>query len=151
MPAFEMTREAMVEAAPSAVHALVNDFRNWTQWSPWEDKDPNLTRDYTGAERGAGAEYAWAGNKEVGTGKMTITASTPERIDLDLEFIKPFRQTSRTVFAFTPNGDGTRVAWTMRGSRNLLMDLAGRLFVDKALGKEFDRGLDKLRAAAEAR
>jgi hypothetical protein len=37
----------------------------------------------------------------------------------------------------------------MSGSRNLLMDLAGRLFVDRALGKDFDQGLAKLKAAAE--
>lgn len=150
MPAFEMTHEATVHAPPAAVHGLVNDFRNWTQWSPWEDKDPNLQRTFTGADSGAGSEYAWTGNKEVGTGKMMITASTPERIDIDLEFIKPFKQSNKTVFAFTPEGDGTRVSWTMGGSRNLLMDLAGRLFFDKALGKDFDKGLAKLKAAVEA-
>lgn len=150
MPGFEMTHEATVHAAPAAVHALVNDFRNWTQWSPWEDKDPDLQRTFTGADSGPGSEYAWTGNKEVGTGKMMITASTPERIEIDLEFIKPFKQSNKTVFAFTPEGDGIRVSWTMSGSRNLLMALAGRLFVDKALGKDFDRGLAKLKAAVEA-
>lgn len=150
MPEFEITHEATIRAAPATVHPLVNDFRNWKQWSPWEEKDPNLERTFSGPDSGTGSEYAWTGNKEVGTGKMTITSSTPERIAIDLEFIKPFKQSNKTVFAFTPDVDGTRVSWTMSGSRNLLMHAAGRLFVDKALGKDFDRGLAKLKAAAES-
>jgi hypothetical protein len=144
-----MTRETTVDTAPATVHALVNDFRNWAQWSPWEEKDPDLTRTFSGAERGAGSEYAWTGNKAVGTGEMTIVASSPERIEIDLEFIKPFKASNKAVFTLTPERDATQVSWTMSGSRNLLMDLAGRLFVDRALGKDFDQGLAKLKAAAE--
>lgn len=150
MPAFETTHEATVDAAPATVHALVNDFRNWTRWSPWEDKDPNLQRTFAGPDSGPGSEYAWTGNKEVGTGKMVITASTPERIDIDLEFIKPFKASNQTVFVFTPEGGGTLVSWTTSGNRNVLMHVAGRLFVDKALGKDFEKGLAELKAAAEA-
>lgn len=80
---------------------------------------------------------------------MRITDSTPERIEIDLEFIKPFKARNKTVFEFVPEGDGTRVVWTMTGERGLLMHLAGRLFVDKALGEDFERGLAKLKAAAE--
>lgn len=105
MPDFEITHETTVNAPPAAVHALVNDFRNWTQWSPWEQKDHGLQRTLTGADSGAGSEYAWTGNKEVGTGKMTITASTPERIEIDLEFIEPVKQSNKTIFAFTPEGE----------------------------------------------
>ena len=40
----------------------LDDFRHWTAWSPWEDLDPQRQRDYSGAERGLGAAYQWAGN-----------------------------------------------------------------------------------------
>lgn len=149
MPAFKNVHEIAIDAAPAEAHALVNDFRQWRQWSPWEEKDPELERHYSGSESGAGAEYDWTGNKQVGTGRMRITDSTPERIEIDLEFIKPFKARNKTVFEFVPEGDGTRVVWTMTGERGLLMHLAGRLFVDKALGEDFERGLAKLKAAAE--
>ena len=149
MPQFESIRETTVQVPPARVHALVNDFRQWRQWSPWEEKDPNLERTYSGAESGVGAEYGWTGNKQVGTGRMAITGSTPERIDIDLEFIQPFKAQNKTVFNFTPESDGTRVAWQMSGRRNLLMHIFGRLFFDKALAQDFDKGLAKLKAAAE--
>src|SRR5689334_2788797 len=108
MPHFENSRETHIAAAPAAVHALINDFHQWTQWSPWEEIDPDLQRTYSGADAGTGAHYAWEGNKKVGTGTMEITASTPERIEIALEFLKPFKASNTTVFTLAPEGAGTR-------------------------------------------
>ena len=44
---------------------------------------------------------------------------------------------------------GTDVTWTMTGTRSAIMGLAGKLFFDKAIGKDFDKGLAALKAAAE--
>ncbi len=82
---------------------------------------------------------------------MTITKSTPERIEIDLELIKPFKAKNKTVFVFTPEGQGTRVSWTLHGNRNVLMHVAGGLFVDKELGKYIERGPARLKATSEPR
>ncbi len=95
---FTVAREAQIIAPPGKVHALINDFHEWTKWSPWEKMDPNLTRNYSGAASGAGAAYDWSGNKKVGQGRMDITATTPSRIDIDLHFMKPFEARNKTVF-----------------------------------------------------
>ena len=150
MPHFENSRSIVVDAAPAAVHALLDDFHQWTRWSPWEELDPALQRTYSGPETGVGSHYAWSGNNKVGQGSMEITGSTPERIDIDLEFLKPFKASNKTVFTLTPEGSGTRVEWAMSGERNLAFAVLGRLFFDKAIAKDFDKGLAKLKAAAEA-
>ena len=149
MPAFATTRETYVAAPPATVHALLDDFRQWERWSPWEEMDRGLRRSYSGPEHGVGAHYAWEGNRKVGSGSMTITRSTPEQIDIDLEFLAPFKARNETVFRLLPEGDGTRVRWTMTGRRNVVLALAGRLFLDRAIGQDFDRGLARLKAAAE--
>src|SRR6185295_3431402 len=64
---FRIERSATINAAPDKVFPLINDFQQWRGWSPWENKDPNLKRTYSGAERGKGAVYAWEGNKNVGS------------------------------------------------------------------------------------
>lgn len=48
-----------------------------------------------------------------------------------------------------PAGDATDVTWTMTGTRNPVMGLMGRLFFDKAIGRDFERGLASLKAEAE--
>lgn len=49
----------------------------------------------------------------------------------------------------TYSGMRSDVTWTMTGTRSAIMGLAGKLFFDKAIGKDFDKGLAALKAAAE--
>lgn len=147
MPAFSHTHETTVAAPPEVVHALIDDFHEWVKWSPWEGLDPALQRTYDGA--GVGARYAWSGNSKAGQGSMTFTSITPERVTVDLEFLKPFKARNEVVFDLTAQGEGTHVAWTMRGDRNAAFAVMGRLFFDKAIGKDFAKGLAALKAAAE--
>jgi hypothetical protein len=151
MPAFVISRATGVNAAPATVHALVDDFHEWRTWSPWEDLDPALERTYTGSESGVGARYAWKGNRKAGQGAMLITDSAPERIDIEIEFIKPFHNTNQVSFTFTPTGNATAVEWTMRGASKGLWGLLGRVLpMDKWIGKDFEKGLAQLKQAAES-
>lgn len=149
MPRFEHSRSTDIAAPPERVRALVNDFHEWLKWSPWEELDANLTRTYSGADRGVGARYAWAG-KKAGEGTMHITASEPDRLDIDLDFVKPIKAENKIVFRFEPTGDSTRVTWTMSGNRNILLAAMGKLFFDSMVKKDFEKGLAKLKATAES-
>ncbi len=148
MPAFEHTRSITIAASPAAVYALVDDFHAWEKWSPWEGLDTDLVRTYGGSEKGVGARYAWAGKKS-GEGSMLITRAAPQRIDIDLSFVKPFKANNKAVFRFDAEGNATRVSWTMSGTRNVLLAIMGRLFFDAMIGKDFEKGLAKLKAAVE--
>jgi hypothetical protein len=151
---FRITRSAKIGAPPSAVFPLVNDFHQWMAWSPWEHRDPNMTRSHEGPSAGVGAAYGWSGNKDVGAGRMTITDSHPDDlVRIRLEFLKPFKATNNTEFAFTPAGDGqTNVTWTMTGHNNF-MGKAFCLFMDmdKMVGADFEKGLAAMKTAAESR
>lgn len=151
MSTYTVTRSIETSAAPSVVHAFVDDFRKWSAWSPWEDIDPTMQRSYSGAESGAGAHYEWKGDGKVGQGEMTIETSTPELIGIRLAFIKPFAAICPTRFDFGPVGSGTRVTWTMQGeNRGIMVLLAPLLRIQQSVGKDFDRGLARLKAAADS-
>ena len=150
MATFELSRSTTISADRARVHSLVNDFHEWTAWSPWEDIDPDLQRTYTGPDRGVGAHYHWRGNSKAGEGDMEITESGPSRISLDLSFLKPFKAAYVTTFALAPAGSGTDVTWTMGGQRSGLMHLLGKVYFDKAVGKDFEKGLARLKTTAEA-
>jgi len=151
MSEFEVARSTTIAADPARVHSLINDFHAWTQWSPWEELDPELSRDYSGPDTGVGARYAWQGNRKAGQGSMEITRSTPERIDLRLLFVKPWKADNQVDFTLTPVGDaGTQVTWRMTGEHKGLGILLGKLFsMDRLVGKDFDKGLARLKAVAE--
>src|SRR5688500_20348045 len=76
-------RAITVRAPPDRVFPLINDFRQWVTWSPYETKDPALKRSYSGAPSGKGAVYGWEGNKNVGSGRMEILdAASPSKIEI---------------------------------------------------------------------
>jgi hypothetical protein len=148
MADFSLVRSTHVQAPPARVHALLDDFREWQRWSPWEGVDPDLRREYSGPDRGVGSTYRWSGNKKAGEGEMRITESTPTSVVVDLVFLKPFKATNVTRFDLTPAGDSTEVSWTMTGTRSAIMSVAGRLFLDRTIGQDFDRGLAALKREA---
>ena len=120
-------------------------------WSPWEDLDPELSRDFTGPDSGIGAHYAWSGNRKAGQGSMEITSSTPDEIGIRLEFLRPFRSTNSVTFTLVPVVDGTEVTWLMTAEQRGLMAVVGKLIpMDRFIGKDFERGLTRLKAVAEA-
>jgi hypothetical protein len=153
MPDFEVVRSETIAAPAARVHGLIDDFHEWRKWSPWEEVDPNLDREYSGAEKGVGARYAWRGNRKAGQGNMEITEETPERVTVRLTFEKPWKATNRVDFELEPAGDAqTRVNWRMTGTNSGFSAVVVRLMggIDKMVGKDFDKGLAKLKAAAEA-
>lgn len=147
-----ISRSTLIAAPAATVHALITDYRQWVEWSPWEGIDPNMQRTYSGAESGVGAKYAWVGSKKVGSGSMETTHDEPNRIQLRLEFTAPWKAVNTTVFDINENSGATTVTWTMSGEqqtglRGLMMKL---MPMEKFVGKDFEKGLAQLKAVAES-
>ena len=149
---FEVVRSTTIAAPRERVHGLIDDFHAWRAWSPWEDVDPDLRRDYSGPQSGVGARYAWEGNRKAGKGNMEIVASTPELVELRLQFEKPWKATNQTLFELAPSGDAaTDVTWRMRGRTTGMAALFSRVVpMDKMVGGDFEKGLARMKAAAES-
>lgn len=146
---FRVERVATIQAPPERVAAVLSDFRAWKSWSPWEKMDPDMKRTYGGAEKGKGATYAWEG-KQVGEGRMEITDATPERVALDLDFVKPFPARNKVEFALQRRQGGTEVRWSMVGGVPFLAKIV-HVFVDmdKMVGAQFEAGLANLKSVTE--
>ena len=146
---FSVVRQAVIAAPPDKVLALLQDFREWAKWSPWEKLDPNLTRTLSGAASGTGAIYQWSGNKKVGQGRMEITSVTASQVGIDLEFMAPWKAKNKTVFTLTPVGDGTNLNWQMTGTSPFMFKLMGLFMnMDQMIGKDFEAGLAALKSIA---
>ena len=149
---FRVVRSVTIAAPPQAPFDRVNDLRAWSSWSPWEKKDPQMKRTYGEQSAGVGGTYAWAGNGNVGEGKMTIERSDrPSLVGIKLEFFKPFSGTNTATFAFDPAPGGTKVTWTMDGKYNFFTKGVSMVMnMDKMIGNDFEAGLAALKAESEA-
>ena len=148
---FRIERTTTIKAPPERIFALINDFRQWEAWSPWEKIDPTLTRTYSGATSGKGAIYAWAGNKNVGSGRMEIIESSPpSRIVLKLDFSEPFEAHNEVLFKLEARGDATTLTQAMYGPSPYVSKLMGIFFdMDKMVGEKYDEGLASIKGIAE--
>ena len=150
---FKVSRSTLISAPPAALFAEVNELARWKAWSPYEKLDPAMKRTFTGPAAGPGAVYAWEGNSNAGTGRMTVVESVPaEKVAIRLDFVKPMEATSDATFTFMPEGTQTRVTWTMIGHNGYL----GKLFclflnMDKMVGGQFEEGLATLKQQAETK
>jgi len=148
---FRVERSATIQAPPDKVFATIDDFHNWSAWSPWAKLDPAMKETYSGASSGKGAIYEWEGNNKVGQGRMEITDSNSPTSDIiKLDFLKPFEAHNTTVFTLQSSGAGTTVIWTMSGPNTYMGKVMG-IFVnmDKMIGKDFETGLANLKAITE--
>ncbi len=147
---FRVERKASIGAPSEKLSALISDFHQWRNWSPWENRDPDLKRTYSGAERGKGAVYAWDGNKNVGSGRMEILAATPSEIVIKLDFLRPFEAHNQAQFTLAPQGGATNVIWAMHGPAPFMFRVMHVVMnMDKMVGKDFEAGLANLRKVAE--
>ena len=147
---FRFQRTARVNAAPDAIFPLINDYRNWTLWSPYEHRDPALKRTYSGAIAGRGAIYAWEGNKNVGSGRMEIIDTSPNKIMIKLDFFAPFKANNIAEFTLEPKGPATEVTWAMQGPVPFIGKIMHLIIdCDKMCGNDFATGLENMKAVAE--
>ena len=148
---FRIQRTAVIKAPPDRIFSILNDFKRWDAWSPWEKKDPGMKRTYGAATSGKGASYSWDGNGEVGQGSMQIVESSPpSKLTLSLDFVKPMKAHNAVEFSLEPAGETTKVTWSMAGATPFI----GKIFhlfvdMDKMVGKDFDAGLASLKDTAE--
>lgn len=143
-------RAININAPQEKIFALINDFRQWNEWTPY-NKDPAMKKSYSGSTSGKGAMYAWEGNKDVGQGEISITDSTPpHEIALDLHMISPFEGRNSVVFTLNKSGDSTQVTWSLICKQNYVSKIMGLIFnMDKMIGGDFEVGLAKLKTVAE--
>lgn len=148
---FRVERSTTINAPAEVIFPLIDDYRRWNAWSPWETRDPAMKKTYSGAGSGVGAVYEWAGNSEVGTGRMETTGSVaPSKITIDLHFMKPFEARNTTEFSLADQDGTTTVTWAMYGPSPFISKVMG-LFVsmDEMVGGDFATGLANLKSAAE--
>ncbi len=148
---FSVKRSATIKAPPEKVFNLINDFHQWEWWSPWEKRDLNMKKTYSGATNGKGAIYEWDGNKDIGSGRMEILESvSSSKIKLSLDFFRPMKANNLTEFTLESKGDSTEVLWNMYGPAPFISKVM-QVFMsmDKMVGKDFEAGLATLKSLAE--
>jgi uncharacterized protein YndB with AHSA1/START domain len=148
---FLISRSVSINAGPEKIYPYMSDFQKGDLWSPYEKKDPAMKRTFSGPESGKGAVYDFEGNKNVGKGRLEIVeAEPPVKVVLTLDMISPVKGHNVIEYSLKPQGEGTKVTWSMRGNNTYLSKLICTFIsMDKMVGGDFETGLGNLKALVE--
>ncbi len=150
--AAHVERSISIDAPPSTVFGLVNDFREFNRWSPWFERDPETQYTFGGPDSGVGAKMSWTSDQpDVGSGSQEIVASEPYgSVRMNLDFAE--QGTADSYFKLVAEGSGTRVTWGF--DTELGLNPIARyfgLFFDSLIGPDYESGLVNLKELAESR
>jgi len=144
-------RSIEIAAPPAKVFAIVGDLRHGRDFSPWAEIDPATQYTFDGPEIGVGQRMSWQSTRpDVGTGSMIVTEYKPDQrmvAELDLGAIGK----GSMSFDLLPAGDNTSVTWGFNAVVQNPLERWMCVFVDfdSLLGKDYEKGLAKLKALME--
>lgn len=141
--------EKRLIAAPiDQVYARVADFRNWPEWSPWLEHEPDAEIKFSGVPDGKGGSFGWEGSR-AGGGRVEHRRLVPrEQIEQYVDSVHPFRFKGRSYWKFAERDGKTEVTWGMRGR----VGFSFRAFsqtVQGVIALDYRFGLDRLARLVE--
>jgi hypothetical protein len=149
-PEMKVSREIIIATSPEVIFSFINSAKKSYEWMPWSEGDPSIEIKYSGPDQGVGSISSWKG-KEMGVGTSEVIESiTNQMVKTKLDYTEPFAMSQLAEISLTPTSDGTLVKWSVSGSNNYFFRLIG-IFIncDNMIGKEFEKGLKKLKALTE--
>ena len=149
---YYVERSIFINKPVTEVFDYVAHIKNQVHYNVWVQADPNLKQEFMGTDGTAGFINTWNGNNKAGEGRQEITTIIPnERVDLQLQFIRPFKSTMLgSTLTQNVQEDSTKVTSIVSGKSKYPMNLMN-LVMDKMLGKDMDTNLNNLKAIIEKR
>lgn len=148
-------RSTTIDAPKNVVWNNVKSLDAFQAWSPWRDKDTDMTVTFSGNTGEVGESYSWEGNDKVGKGKEEITKIDPmERVETELTFIDGSNE-QKALNYLNLEGEDTgmvEVKWGIDAKVprpwNVMLLFGGQKEME-SVKKDFDEGLAKLKTLCE--
>lgn len=148
-PAYHVERSIEINQPVEIVFDQVVDLNNYMQWNPWTEKDPNVKNKITGEPTVPGMKWSWDG-KKTGKGNLTLVEfKRNEFIRNRLVFEYPNQMEADDLWIFEEINGKTIVRWVNSGDLNFPIGRWFGLFMDKMMGKDFEKGLENLKNKCE--
>lgn len=143
--------KSMVMNAPAEkVWQQISSMKAFNQWNPWMKLDPAMKITYTGNSGEVGDKYCWdSSNDNAGAGCQEIKELVlNKRQKTEMIFKRPFDGQATSEIILSPEGNATKVTWTMETEQDPMMKIM-RPFMDYQMGKSYEEGLNNLKNLVE--
>lgn len=142
-----------INAPIETVWENVNSLETLDAWSPWNDKDPNMTKTMSGVDGTIGARQTWESDVEdVGRGYQEITLiEAPFFIETGLKFYDPYESEAIGYVKLIEEGENEIIAtWGFKSEIPYPFNLTSLFMnLDDMMGDDWNRGLERLKFLCE--
>ena len=138
---YTVERKKVINVPSNFVYSEVVDLHKWKYWSSWIKDDTTITVEYSSNNISKNSKMTLdSGN---GTVSLEIkSVSFKDSINTVLLF--EGMPTAYGFWKFEDLGESTKVSWKISGEMPFFMSFM-TLFVDKAIGSDFEEGLKNLK------
>lgn len=149
---FNYEKSILIDASVEDVWQHTSSLEGMESWSPWNDYDPNMKKEFHGEDGSIGASISWESTHEnVGSGSQTIAKIIPPSyFETDLKFLLPYESEAVGSVKLSREGNQTKATWGFKSTVPWPFNLTMKLMdMESFLAKDFDTGLNKLKKIAE--
>jgi len=147
---FTVSNSIEINKPAELVYAQLYDYNKWGNWDPWMEMDPNARITIEGTPGTPGHKMSWDGKKS-GVGSITVvSAGANQFVYSRLDFVKPFKSTFTDMMKLESMDGRTKVTWINKGGLPFPFGRLMGLSIDKMLGGDQRKGLEKLKTFTES-
>lgn len=137
---YEVKRMRFIKAPIEVVFKVVNDYKTWQYWGPWNETDSTIVYTFPLKTTGIGATFSWKATS--GDGNMENVASVLNDSINDITYFDG-KGTVNGTWKFNKVADGVEVTWKMKGKMPFLARFMAAT-METEIGPMLDRGLELL-------
>ncbi|WP_157450405.1 SRPBCC family protein [Chryseobacterium sp. CCH4-E10] len=147
---YHYEKSMIIKAPKEKVWNQISSMQSFNQWNPWMKLDPNMKITYSGTTGEIGDQYCWdSKNDNAGAGCQEIKELVPnQKQKTEMIFKRPFGGQATSEITLSPEGNSTKVTWTMDTEQDAMMKIM-RPMMDYQMGKSYEEGLNNLKNLVE--
>ncbi|MDP3353478.1 MAG: AraC family transcriptional regulator, partial [Flavobacteriaceae bacterium] len=105
---YEVKRTRLVKAPLEVAFEVVNDYKTWEYWGPWNETDSTIVYTFPEKTVGAGATFSWKASS--GDGNMENLVSVLNDSIQDITFFDG-KGTVNGTWKFKKVAEGVEITW----------------------------------------
>ena len=147
---YHYEKSMVIKAPKEKVWNEISSMRSFNQWNPWMKLDPGMKITYSGTSGEIGDKYCWdSKNNDAGAGCQEIKELVAnQKQKTEMIFERPFDGQAISEIILSPEGDDTKITWTMDTEQDAMMKIM-RPIMDYQMGKSYEEGLNNLKKLVE--
>jgi hypothetical protein len=148
---YDLSRTVVINRPKAEVYAYIRQLKKQPLWMPWFLNDPKHVIKFKGEDGKVGAASYWKGHNKVEGIQKIVKVKEGKVLETQLLFLSPYKSLSLNYMAVKElEPDRTKMVWGVKGVHKFPASVMLLFYgMDRAVGKDFETGLQNLKRQLE--